>query len=609
MVHRCASGRSPSIVLRRKPSVRPRGLGLVFAATTALAVAPLAAPAFSAPAADWQRQEPVPTSYTFRDVDMVSATQGWTVASPVTGDDGIVLTTTDGGVSWSRQGGTFRQLLTVSFSDALHGISLGNEARYTTDGGATWKKGGGAAGTIYDAEMANATTAFATGGNLVIKTTDGGATWKSTSLPVNGNLVQIDVVNPQTVFVVGAQGSVFRTTNGGGKWAQVRSDSDKYYTGVSFVSESEGWVTGNAPPTILHTTDAGAHWESQPVPGEADPARIRIVDAQHGWAVGTLRTILRTDNAGQTWSIQQGGVYADPNNRYPLWGIDVIDAATAITVGAGVQIQTTTDAGQTWRERGNGSVTTPFRLVHTDADHVWAAASNSEVLYSTDGGVRWSRSIIQITQSCETCSNTSDLSFLDNQEGWAVINGLYTGSSWVWHTTDGGVSWESLDVGSTGPLTGIAAIDAKTLVAVSAEQDLIFRSTDGGRSWRPVSHPSIPGFFGAVRFVPGTKTSWAVGRGGKILRSTDAGKTWTLQHGTGSQPNLFDVSFSDVSHGWAVGAQVLRTDDGGARWTLETPASGTWYSITALDSTTAWAGAQETGGDILGAIWAHDGSS
>lgn len=522
---------------------------------------------------------------------------------------------------------------------------MSNELRYTTDGGATWRSGTGAVGTIYDGEMATASTAFATGGDRVLKTTDGGASWQSSTLPISGNLVQIDVVDAQTVYVVGAQGSVFRTVNGGDKWTQVRSDDTKFYTGVSFVSATEGWVTGNAPATILHTTDAGAHWETQSVPGEADPARIRMIDAQNGWAVGTLRTILHTTNGGQTWASQQGGVYAEPDNRYPLWGIDAVDPSTAVTVGDGVQVETTKDAGQTWHNRGEGSVTTPFRLVQTDSQHLWSANANSEVLYSTDGGTHWNRSIIQLQQSCAICSNTSDLTFLNNQEGWASINGVYTGASWVWHTTDGGLTWEPAGNGGTGPLTGIEAIDTKTLVAVSADQDLILRSTDAGNTWKLIPHPSIPGFFGAVHFVPGTKTGWAVGRGGKILRSTNGGKTWTLQHGTGSQPNLFDVSFSDTSHGWAVGAEVLRTTNGGktwksqptslsiaygvsapskkvgwlagiegiatttsggSRWTQERPAAGTWYSVTATDATTAWAGVEETGGDIFGAIWRHD---
>jgi photosystem II stability/assembly factor-like uncharacterized protein len=81
--------------------------------------------------------EPLPTPWTLRDVDMVTASDGWSVASPQTGDYGIILHTTDGGVSWTQSGPMFRQLYTVSFADAKHGVALGNELRYTTDGGAT----------------------------------------------------------------------------------------------------------------------------------------------------------------------------------------------------------------------------------------------------------------------------------------------------------------------------------------------------------------------------------------------------------------------------------------------------------------------------------------
>jgi hypothetical protein len=86
-----------------------------------------------------------------------------------------------------------------------------------------------------------------------------------------------------------------------------------------------------------------------------------------------------------------------------------------------------------WANRGSGSGTIPFRVARTDANHLWAANSNSEVLFTTNGGKKWDRSIIQVSLGCETCSNTADIAFLNNNEGWAVINGDFTTSSWVWH--------------------------------------------------------------------------------------------------------------------------------------------------------------------------------
>ena len=60
-----------------------------------------------------------------------------------------------------------------------------------------------------------------------------------------------------------------------------------------------------------------------------------------------------------------------------------------------------------------------------------------------NGGKKWERTIIQLQIECDRCSNTADIAFLDNNQGWAVINGLYTSTSWVWHSVDGGKTWQS----------------------------------------------------------------------------------------------------------------------------------------------------------------------
>ena len=92
---------------------------------------------------------------------------------------------------------------------------------------------------------------------------------------------------------MGAEGSVYRTIDGGASWARQRHDTSKFYTGVSFVSATEGWVCGNS--TILHTTNGGTTWVTQSVPAGADATEVDItftprtqsstrVDIEHrGW--------------------------------------------------------------------------------------------------------------------------------------------------------------------------------------------------------------------------------------------------------------------------------------------------------------------------------------
>ena len=47
------------------------------------------------------------------------------------------------------------------------------------------------------------------------------------------------------------------------------------------------------------------------------------------------------------------------------------------------------NGGALWINRGSGSCTIPFRVARFDANHIWAANSNSEVLYTTNSDKNW----------------------------------------------------------------------------------------------------------------------------------------------------------------------------------------------------------------------------
>jgi photosystem II stability/assembly factor-like uncharacterized protein len=83
---------------------------------------------------------------------------------------------------------------------------------------------------MYDVDFVDLTTAYACGFGEVRKTTNGGQSWTSQPVSVFGNLVGIDFVNATTGWVVGAEGSIFNTTNGGVTWMRQRHDANKFFT-------------------------------------------------------------------------------------------------------------------------------------------------------------------------------------------------------------------------------------------------------------------------------------------------------------------------------------------------------------------------------------------
>ncbi|WP_076417879.1 YCF48-related protein [Colwellia sp. UCD-KL20] len=117
-------------------------------------------------------------------------------------------------------------------------------------------------------------------------------------------------------------------------------------------------------------------------------------------------------------------------------------------------------------------------------------------------------------------------------------------------------------------LLDITSIQQKKLVAVG-ERGHVLLSVDGN-NWQQVSVPTQETLT-SVFFI-NNLVGWAVGHNSTILKTTNGGNNWQLQHSNPSlQKPLLDIVFKDPFHGVAVGAygQFLRTIDGGKTWLSE----------------------------------------
>ena len=134
------------------------------------------------------------------------------------------------------------------------------------------------------------------------------------------------------------------------------------------------------------------------------------------------------------------------------------------------------------------------------------------------------------------------------------------------------------DVQALGP-------DRAVVVGYSGK---IVETTDGGRTWVGLPSGSDVALY-SVHFVD-QDVGWVTGQDGLILHTTNGGKTWEKQESnaffedreTGKQSLfLFGVHATDRDHAWAVGDRSIltSTSDGGKTWTarkiaMETDLSG-----------------------------------
>ncbi len=105
-------------------------------------------------------------------------------------------------------------------------------------------------------------------------------------------------------------------------------------------------------------------------------------------------------------------------------------------------------------------------------------------------------------------------------------------------------------------------------------------------------------------------TGWMVGDGGKILKTTDGGRSWQEQV-SGSTLDLNKVFTSDADHAWATtgAATLLRTTDGGNTW--QALSLGEQQKLRAVNFASASEGQAIGGGTVYattdgGATWSPE---
>jgi photosystem II stability/assembly factor-like uncharacterized protein len=280
----------------------------------------------------WSRQKHVGTTISgwsvFSDVCFSDSLNGWVV-----GRDGTIQHTRDGGITWTRQ-----------FADTLFTYFW---PVFCVDTNTAW------IGAYNPRDRA-------VGAPAIIRTNDGGENWTSCFTGLDSHPWDMFFLNPDTGYVVwGAcepcnmapTGSfIYRTANGGDSWTLLKQDTTILgLYGINFTDDNTGSVVGSNG-SILRTTDGGETWTPQTSGTEADLWDVFFISADTGWAVGGSLgsfgegVILQTTDGGNNWIAQ-----TYPNNNV-IFGVFFTDANTGTAVSGYGDIFHTKTGGMTWIE-------------------------------------------------------------------------------------------------------------------------------------------------------------------------------------------------------------------------------------------------------------------
>jgi photosystem II stability/assembly factor-like uncharacterized protein len=201
------------------------------------------------------------------------------------------------------------------------------------------------------------------------------------------------------------------------------------------------------------------------------------------------------------------------------------------------------------------------------------------------------------------------VAFRGAREGWLIASDCATGRGSVYRSFDGGRSWRAYAFRAHSCVGGanftLDVLNEKRAWVLQNEPTgptaRLYHTTNGGRSWQLVRALTE---YGRVAFVSPTK-GWFAGL--RLLRTVDGGRSWHLQslpapHGYGGRLVLLTAPRFFGRHGVLAGQYgsakpvigFYGTSDGGRRWRLlatlpgSAPGAFPQFALSPVSASTAW---------------------
>jgi photosystem II stability/assembly factor-like uncharacterized protein len=272
--------------------------------------------------------------------------------------------------------------------------------------------------------------------------------------------------------------------------------------------------------------------------------------------------------------------------------------AFSLRPAAEMTVYGTRDGGQSWSKLatlpvkyGDGNMSVSF----ADAQHGWfevltagMGQHTAEFFATSDGGKTW----VKVADSASrdsapfggqiTAQTGSVLWLSGSQRAAAYVGG--PGFIWLFKSIDAGRTWEQakvpVPIANNQDTTSVSAPvffgnSGLLTILYSSGAAAVYGSDDGGKSWAVRGTPPTGGWPVFADAINGWQTD-----GQLLYRTSDGGRSWlrlasdsTLQQAT-SERYISQLDFVDAQHGWALlegkgsnlKPMLLATDDGGKTW-------------------------------------------
>jgi len=329
-----------------------------------------------------------------------------------------------------------------------------------------------------------------------------------------------------------------------------------------------------------HASDGSAMYD------EATLRAIVFIDADRGWTVGDLGTVLKSEDGGLSWRPLASGT------THRLDAVGMFNSQRGVAIGGGYQPHTqigvgaviwTEDGGESWKPAETEALPPLRHLIiglggKCIAAGDWSPAHGTSVFSSRNGGQTWEAVLAGIAEPVVGIAGTVDdyvlmsdsgeltrvrtemppikvappqpgrISIASSERFFWVDQAGDKGESGQLASIDGGATWETI---ATNPLdlplkTVLHANQRWTLTQASP----LLRRAEG---FSPAQAPTV------ISDVPmralcrlDVDRGWAVGDWGTVAITRDGGHSWRTVRGGKSRPAVMAVAGSADQLPWSL---------------------------------------------------------
>jgi photosystem II stability/assembly factor-like uncharacterized protein len=299
---------------------------------------------------------------------------------------------------------------------------------------------------------------------LILASTDGGATLTPQTSHTSNDLHSVSFTGTQHGCAVGDSGTVVRTTNAGTTWAKTAGAN--VHTEENLRSIDTQWTFSYTGPNIAGNVPMAA------------PNGLTFYD--HGLAVGDNGVMIVTADGCQHWTKLSSGVSDDLKGV----ALDRNWSSSAYVVGQHGVILKTSNFGTSWTQQTSGTVH-DLRGVWAASSNVWAVGEHGVIVYTTNGGTTWTPKASGVTTRLNSVS-------FNGPQGYIVgENGV------ILHTTDFGANWTAQTSNTTRELRSVSTVNGTDAI-IAGDHGTVLTTTNSGTTWTPRTSGTTKTLRGAV---------------------------------------------------------------------------------------------------------------